>query len=92
MLVLAPSGAAADGQLELLRDLGERDVETVVVSDDPEALALGRWSIPIPATVPEWLRPIVSIVPAQLFAYHATLARGLDPDAPRYISKVTRTV
>ena len=91
VLVLAPSGAAAEGQLELLRDLRERGVETVVASDDDAALALGRWSIPIPAAVPEWLRPIVSIVPGQLFAYHATRARGLDPDAPRYISKVTRT-
>jgi glutamine---fructose-6-phosphate transaminase (isomerizing) len=92
VLVLAPAGAAAEGQLELLRDLQERGVETVVASDDEAALSLGRWSIPIPASVPEWLRPIVSIVPAQLFAYHATVARGLDPDAPRYISKVTRTV
>ncbi len=91
VLVLAPAGAAAEGQLELLRDLRERGVETVVASDDEAALALGRWSIPLPAAVPEWLRPIVSIVPAQLFAYHATRARGLDPDAPRYISKVTRT-
>ena len=41
--------------------------------------------------VPEWLRPIVSIVPAQLYAYHVTLARGLDPEAPRNVSKVTRT-
>jgi glutamine---fructose-6-phosphate transaminase (isomerizing) len=91
VLVLAPTGEPAEGQRQLLRDLRDRDVETVVASDDPEALALGRWSITIPASVPEWLRPIVSIVPAQLFAYHATLARGLDPDAPRYISKVTRT-
>jgi glucosamine--fructose-6-phosphate aminotransferase (isomerizing) len=35
--------------------------------------------------------PIVSIVPAQLFAYHLARARGLDPDAPRNISKVTLT-
>jgi glucosamine--fructose-6-phosphate aminotransferase (isomerizing) len=91
VLVLAPAGEASEGQLELLQDLGARGVETVVASDDAAALALGRWSIPIPASVPEWLRPIVSIVPGQLFAYHATKARGLDPDAPRYISKVTRT-
>ena len=91
VLVLAPSGVPAEGQRELLRDLADRKVETVVASDEPDALALGRWSIPIPAGVPEWLRPIVSIVPAQLFAYHATIARRLDPDEPRYISKVTRT-
>jgi glucosamine--fructose-6-phosphate aminotransferase (isomerizing) len=92
VLVLAPQGAAAAGQLELLQDLRDRGVDTVVVSDLETTRALGRWSIPIPAGVPEWLRPVVSIVPAQLFAYHLTLARGLDPDEPRYLSKVTRTV
>jgi len=92
VLVLAPAGVPFEGQADLLRDLRDRGVETVVVSDDAEALALGRWGITLPEATPEWLRPIVSIVPAQLFAYHSTLARGLDPDEPRYISKVTRTV
>jgi glucosamine--fructose-6-phosphate aminotransferase (isomerizing) len=90
-LVVAPTGAPAEGQLELLRDLRDRGIDTVVASDDTATCALGRWSIALPPGVPEWLRPIVSIVPAQLFAYHLTLARGLDPDAPRYIAKVTRT-
>lgn len=92
VLVLAPAGAAAEGQVQLLRDLRDRGVDTVVASDVPETRELGRWSIALPAGVPEWLRPVVSIVPAQLFAYHLTRARGLDPDEPRYISKVTRTV
>lgn len=92
VLVLAPDGLAAPGQVELLRDLHGRGIDTVVVSDSAPTRALGRWSIAIPAGVPEWLRPIVSIVPAQLFAYHLTLARGLDPEAPRSLSKVTRTV
>jgi glutamine---fructose-6-phosphate transaminase (isomerizing) len=91
VLVLAPEGATAAGQIELLRDLRARGIDTVVVSDVAATRQLGRWSIAIPARVPEWLRPSVSIVPAQLFAYHLTLARGLDPDEPRYISKVTRT-
>ena len=91
VLVLAPDGAAAAGQVQLLRDLRERAVDTVVVSDDAPTWALGRWSIAIPAGVPEWLRPIVSIVPAQLFAYHLTIAKGPDPETPRGLSKVTRT-
>ena len=45
----------------------------------------------LPAACPDHLAPIVSIVPAQLFACHLTIARGLDPDAPRHISKVTLT-
>jgi glucosamine--fructose-6-phosphate aminotransferase (isomerizing) len=92
VFVLAPAGAAAQGQVELLHDLRERGVGAVVVSDVATTRDLGRWSIAIPAGVPEWLRPAVSIVPAQLFSYHLTLARGLDPDDPRYLSKVTRTL
>ena len=91
VLVLAPEGAAAEGQIELLRDLHARGVDTVVASEVASIRALGRWSIALPTGIPEHLRPIVSIVPAQLFAYHLTLARGLDPEEPRYISKVTRT-
>jgi glucosamine--fructose-6-phosphate aminotransferase (isomerizing) len=41
--------------------------------------------------MPEWLAPIVTILPAQLFAYHLATARGLDTEAPRTISKVTLT-
>ena len=92
VLVLAPEGAAAAGQIALLRELRERGVDTLVLSDVAATHEMGRWSIPIPAGLPEWLRPIASIVPAQLFAYHLTVARGLDPDEPRYLSKVTRTV
>jgi glucosamine--fructose-6-phosphate aminotransferase (isomerizing) len=35
--------------------------------------------------------PLVAIVPGQLLAMHLATARGLDPDAPRHIRKVTRT-
>jgi glucosamine--fructose-6-phosphate aminotransferase (isomerizing) len=37
------------------------------------------------------LSPIVEIVPGQLYAYHLTAARGLDPDRPRTIGKITET-
>lgn len=90
-LVLAPAGATAASMAELVRDLDARGVDTVVVSDEVASLELGRWPIALPHDVPEWLRPVVSIVPGQLFAYHATVARGLDPEAPRSLTKVTRT-
>jgi glucosamine--fructose-6-phosphate aminotransferase (isomerizing) len=90
-LVVAPAGAAAASMVELLDALRVRSVDAVVLSDVEATRDLGRWPISLPGGVPEWLRPVVSIVPGQLFAYHLTLARGLDPDAPRYISKVTRT-
>lgn len=90
-LVLAPAGATAPSMSELVRDLSDRGVDTVVVADSAPVLGLARWPIALPGGVAEWLRPVVSIVPGQLFAYHATVARGLDPEAPRSLTKVTRT-
>jgi glucosamine--fructose-6-phosphate aminotransferase (isomerizing) len=77
---------------ELLVDLRGRGVDTVVLSDSVSAQALGSWALQIPAGVPEWLRPVVSIVPGQLFANHSTVARGLEPEPPRSLTKVTRTI
>jgi len=91
VFALAPSGPPADGQVALLARLrADFDVDLVVVSDRDDALELGD-GLRLPAGVPDWLMPIVSIVPAQLVAFHLARARGLDPDSPRHIRKVTRT-
>jgi glucosamine--fructose-6-phosphate aminotransferase (isomerizing) len=34
-----------------------------------------------------FLSPILATVPAQLVAYHMSVARGIDPDFPRNLSK-----
>jgi glucosamine--fructose-6-phosphate aminotransferase (isomerizing) len=91
ILAIAPSGAAAPDVDGLLARLGELGVERVVLSDRPEAVALGPVGIRLPAGVEDWLMPIVSIVPGQLLARHLAIARGLDPEAPRWIGKVTLT-
>jgi glucosamine--fructose-6-phosphate aminotransferase (isomerizing) len=75
--------------LDRLRD--ELDAAIAVVSDQPAALALARWPFPLASGTPEWLGPIVSIVVGQLHALHLTHARGLDPEQPRNLRKVTRT-
>ena len=91
VLAVAPAGRPAEAQLPLLRRLrDEHGARLLVISDDQAALALGD-GLPLPAGVPGWLGPIVSIVPGQLFAYHLTRAKGLDPERPRSISKVTST-
>jgi glucosamine--fructose-6-phosphate aminotransferase (isomerizing) len=91
VFALAPSGPPADGQVELLaRLVADFGIDLVVVSDRDDALALGE-GLRLPAGVPDWLMPIVSILPAQLVAYYLARARDLDPDSPRHIRKVTRT-
>jgi glucosamine--fructose-6-phosphate aminotransferase (isomerizing) len=92
VLAIVPSGHGATETAGFLRHLrDEQRAELLVCSDDEALRSLAPRSIALPRGVPEWLRPITSIVPAQLFAYHLTRARGLDPDAPRGLSKVTLT-
>jgi glucosamine--fructose-6-phosphate aminotransferase (isomerizing) len=45
----------------------------------------------LPADVPEWLSPIVAVVPGQIFALHLTMVKGHDPDKPLGLQKVTIT-
>ena len=91
ILVVAPSGAASADVDELLARLGELGVERIVVSDRDDAVGLGPVGIRLPTGVADWLMPIVSIVPGQLLARHLALARGIDPEQPRWIGKVTLT-
>lgn len=92
VLAVARDGAAAEDMVALLERLrDDLGAEAMVIGDVPAALGLARWAVPLPTAIPEWVGPIVSIVPGQLHAMHLTLARGLDPDQPRHISKVTRT-
>jgi len=92
VLAVAPSGVAYNGQLEVLARLRQEfGARLLTISDVDEVLALDE-GLRLPSGVPSWLSPIVEIVPGQLYAYHVTIARGLDPDRPRTISKVTETL
>ncbi len=89
ILAVATSGPALEGMVALLRRLHEARARILTLSDVADARALGE-GVPLPA-VPEWLSPLVAIIPAQLFAYHLARARGLDTEAPRNLAKVTLT-
>ena len=36
---------------------------------------------------PEWLMPVLTVIPLQLLAYHIAVARGCDVDKPRNLAK-----
>jgi glucosamine--fructose-6-phosphate aminotransferase (isomerizing) len=85
-LVIAPPGptlASMEGALSALRD---RHARSLVIGEQTDA------ALPLPLGVPEWLSPIVAVVPGQVLAERHTLLRGLDPDRPQGISKVTETL
>ena len=92
VLVIAPKGKPRDGLVDLLKKLKERKAECLVISNDETALSYGQNTMTIPDNVPEWLSPITSVIPGQIFAMHLALAKGLPVDAPEGLTKVTNTV
>ena len=61
------------------------------IADGTDELAGARAAIRLQSGLPESLTPFPLAVAGQLFAYHLALARGVDPDRPRALNKVTRT-
>jgi glucosamine--fructose-6-phosphate aminotransferase (isomerizing) len=91
VLTVVSSGPTLPGLVALLGRLAADGADLLVVSDAAEACALASGSLALPGGLPEWLAPIVAILPCQLFAYHLAVARGRDPEAPRHLHKVTLT-
>ncbi|GMQ94643.1 MAG: SIS domain-containing protein [Acidimicrobiia bacterium] len=92
ILAVAASGPPLADVHSLLEELVERDAALVVISDVEATLALTSSAIRLPGDTSEWITPIPAVVGAQLFTYHLTVAKGLDPDRPRGLAKVTRTL
>ena len=54
-------------------------------------LAHGEVALPLVPGVPEWLSPLVAVVPGQLAALRLAQLRGSDLDNPLGLSKITLT-
>jgi glucosamine--fructose-6-phosphate aminotransferase (isomerizing) len=92
VLAIAPGGAALADMTALLRRLqADQRAHLLAITDSEEVAGLAHHSLRLPASLPEWLTPLTNIVPAQLFCYHLTRAKGYDPEAPRGLRKVTLT-
>jgi len=92
VILFAPSGVMLPGVKHLIGRLKELHADTLVITGDLEAAASCSRAIIMPREIDEFLAPIPYMIPGQLFAALLAEAKGLDPDAPRSLSKVTRTL
>ena len=101
MFLLAPPGVTWDGTRDMLARLGALNAETLVITDraNREAVESHPRALVIPAKISargarpaELFTPIPYIIPAQIFAASLASWKGLNPDQPRTLSKVTRTL
>jgi glutamine---fructose-6-phosphate transaminase (isomerizing) len=90
-LLFAPEGKAQEAMKDMAAALTDRGATTIIMARDAALLRSATLPVPLPCEVDERLSPIVYIVPAQLFALHLAQVKGINPDAPRGLHKVTLT-
>ncbi len=91
VLLIAPTGKMLPEMKEFAQVVKDKQVELIVLSDDDALLEMARIPLKLPTSVPEWLSPIVNIVPGQMFSMHLAYVRDFDVDSPRGLKKVTET-
>lgn len=89
VLAVATSAASYVDMTDLLVQVREIGAPVVAISDRSDCPA--DYLISLPEDIPDWLAPLPAIVAAQVFTYQLTRVRGLDPDNPRLLRKVTKT-
>lgn len=92
VILFAPKGVTQQSSVDLLNRLHELNADSLSITNDDDVERLATHSIKLPNEIDEFLSPIPFIVPAQLFAAHLSEAKGLDPDEPRSLAKITKTL
>jgi glucosamine--fructose-6-phosphate aminotransferase (isomerizing) len=85
---LITRGAVFDKVMSNLEEIKAREGPVIAIAceGDEEVAAVADDVIFVPE-VPEYLQPLVAVVPLQLLAYHIALLRGCDVDKPRNLAK-----
>jgi glucosamine--fructose-6-phosphate aminotransferase (isomerizing) len=68
-----------------------RGARAIVIAEDERLRGRAEIGLPLVPGVPEWLSPLVAVVPGQLAAMRLAQLRGVDLDRPLGLSKVTLT-
>ena len=92
VILFAPKGVTKTSNLDLLKNLKELHADSFSITNDEEIAALSSRALLMPEEIEEFLSPIPFIVPAQLFAALLAEVKGLNADAPRSLSKITKTL
>lgn len=86
VILIAPKGEMYHNIREFQSLLLERGAEVIAISNNEDVLENAHTPIVLPDDIPEWLTPIVSIVPGQIFSMALAHTRGFNVDSPRNIS------
>jgi glucosamine--fructose-6-phosphate aminotransferase (isomerizing) len=85
---LIPRGHVFDKVMSNLEEIKARGGPVIAIAceGDADVAAIADDVIYVPE-VPDYVQPLVAVVPLQLLAYHIALLRGCDVDKPRNLAK-----
>jgi glucosamine--fructose-6-phosphate aminotransferase (isomerizing) len=89
VMMFMPDDETLEVNLSILKEIKSLGVHVLVISDNQEALNEGDMSFEIPKNA-NFLYPFPEVLFSQLFAYHLSVSRKINPDLPRFLHKVTR--
>jgi glucosamine--fructose-6-phosphate aminotransferase (isomerizing) len=92
VILFAPNGVTNQSNIDLLERLQELHADCLAITNDRKIAQMSSRNLLMPKEIDEFLSPIPFIIPAQLFAALLANEKGIDADAPRSLSKVTKTI
>ncbi len=92
VIAVAPSGPALESMETAIEGLAARGARVHVIAEREDVLARGVSSLRLVPGIPEWLSPLVTVIPGQLAAFRLATLGGIDVDNPNGLSKITLTV
>ena len=90
IIVAADSGPVLAGTIDLAKRVRATGARAYAIGGGPGLAEVSSRALPGPR-LPEWLAPLGLIVPGQLLTEALARRRGIDPDSPRGLSKITQT-
>ncbi|MEV4733501.1 SIS domain-containing protein [Saccharopolyspora sp. NPDC049426] len=89
VLALCSAGLGGESTREVVEAVHQRGADICAIGSAASKTPAAH-RIPVPESAEE-VAPILEILPAQQLALGLALARGIDPDNPRGLQKVTKT-
>jgi glucosamine--fructose-6-phosphate aminotransferase (isomerizing) len=92
IILLGNNDGTIESNLKVIHKLHDLDADLTVISAAGALLEPANSAVPLMTGLHPVSETFLQVLAGQLLALHLTISKGLNPDAPRHISKVTKTM